>query len=473
MSAAPGPTITVVNEPALPADLTDTGALSVVATPSRALGAGPVECRNVTQVATSFGARTTATGLHDYARAFFNSGGSRLIVTRVSASDAVTATKAIPGSVGTSLYCDAISPGAWGNDLSVQIIDSSGSKIAAIFDGTTEVERTPAFDTQAAFRDWAVVNSDYVRFRVGAGTTVPAVLAKSSLSTGSDGSAIASSDVISAITTASTPEGTGQIACVDYPSGSRTTINQKLSDVADSSNRHALLDATVGLSISSLVSEYAAVTGSKRNVEYWAQQLIVPGPTQGSTSTVPASAVIAGLIAATDRQYGPSHPAAGKRAIADYVTALSTEYTDVDDRETLNDAGVNIMRTITGTIRPYSARTGADPDTDGQWVQASRSREVMRLKALLKPVLEDHEFNRIDGQGVELEGVTRDLEGVLIGEWQQGALYGATQADAFTLAVSVELDEDPATATVTADVAVTTSRFGEVYNLNLTHRLEV
>ena len=471
MSAAPDATITVVDEPELTVDPTDTGVHHLVATAYRALSTGPRAVSSNTELARVFGPEQTYSALHKYARAFFAFGGASLVVSRAVGDAATTATRAVPGSVGTSLYVDAISPGDWGNDLSVQIIDSSGSKILAVFDGTEEVERTAAFSTQAQFRDWSQT-SEYVRVRVGAGTTLPAVLAKTALTGGEDDVAAVDDDNLIAALDALTEEfGVGQVSVLGSTS---TTVQQAVADHADAFNRHGLLDATAGLSVSALVAAANAVTGDgARSVELWAQQATIAGSVQGSQIRVPWSAVQAGLIAKTDRQYGPSQPAAGRFALAPDVLFLSTEYTSKDDRDTLSEAGVNIARTVDGVVQPYDNKTLASPSTEAQWVQASRSREVMRLKAQLLPVLKAHQFARIDGQGVETGNVIRDLEGVLLGEWQNGALFGAVAADAFGVSVTVDTDTDASSATVNADVWVRTSPYGATINLNLTHRLEV
>jgi phage tail sheath protein FI len=55
------------------------------------------------------------------ARGFFDNGGQRLFVARVTRSDAVTASRTVPAGAGQSLTVQAMGPGAWGNRLFLRI----------------------------------------------------------------------------------------------------------------------------------------------------------------------------------------------------------------------------------------------------------------------------------------------------------------------------------------------------------------
>jgi len=471
----PGPVLNIVDEPSRPIDLTDTGTLHVVATAHYGSTTAPVESRSMTQLIANHGPAQTYSGLHNYARAFFAAGGSRLNVQRYVGPAAANATLALAGTSGTTLNVTAISPGEWGNGasggLSATVTDSAGARVLVISYGGVEVERTPAFTTQADFVAWGAT-SKWVRVTAGAGSGVPTAVAITALASGaSDIASAGSSQAIAALAKIDDSYGPGQVAIVD-----RTTDADHVALAAHALafNRFALLDATPGLAVSSLVSAAAAVTGAgKRVAQLWAQQAAVAGATPGSRVTVPWSAVQAGLYAKNDRTFGPQQPSAGEAGQADMVYALSTEYTIKSDRETLNDAGVNIARTVGGIIRAYSNRTLASPTLEKPWLPASSTRELMRIVALAQPILEHYVHVPIDGEGVTVASVERDLTGMLLDEWRapRRALYGDAAADAFAVTVTATVS-DPADAKITASVWVVTTRGAERVLLNLTHRLE-
>jgi len=470
----PGRSTNILDEEASTSTPSGTDALGVAALAHKGPTDKPVEVRDMTRLVNTFGPEQTYSTLHTYARAFFSHGGARLIVSRYVGATPVKATLALAASSGTSLYVDAVTAGEWGNGasggLTAEVIAADAARILIIKYGGVEVERSAALTTQAAFVT-AFANSSYVRVRVGGGTGLPVVAASASLAGGdTDLTHATDTEAAAALNRIDGDFGCMQVALVDRTSD---TAHQALAAhvAAYMGRRFALQDATLGQSVGTLetAATAAAPGDARRFVQLWAPQSpLVEGSVQGTTTAVQSSAVVAGLLARIDRTYGPSQPPIGDLGVTDALSVV-VEYGDAD-RETLNDTGVNVMKTEDRVIKLYSARTLASTVTDQQWVQSSRSREVMRLYSLLDPIQRAHFGRRVDPLGIETGGLARDLEGVLLREWQSGALDGATAEDAYSIQITVDRS-DPVTATVTTDISVSTDRFAERLVLNFNHRL--
>lgn len=86
---------------------------------------GPVDradlVTNMTQFSEKYGAFYVGSYLEPSVRAFFDQGGTRCFIVRVLGVGADVASAALADHEGNpAIDADAISPGAWGNDVSLQ-----------------------------------------------------------------------------------------------------------------------------------------------------------------------------------------------------------------------------------------------------------------------------------------------------------------------------------------------------------------
>jgi len=224
--------------------------------------------------------------------------------------------------------------------------------------------------------------------------------------------------------------GPGQIfiaspTLAEAPAGQSSLIAH-----AKANNRIALLEAAPA-STAAQLGTLAATLRSNQDARYaalFAPGVVVPGVTSGTTRVVPASALVAGVISRNDRTYSPNVAAAGVNGEARFATDVSLPYTDAE-RDTLNIAGVSIVRTMYGGVRVYGYRTPADPNTG--WHLLSNARLNMAIVAKAEAIGENFLFSQIDGRRVKISQFGAELTGMLVPYYEAGSLFGESPDDAF------------------------------------------
>lgn len=250
----------------------------------------------------------------------------------------------------------------------------------------------------------------------------------------------------------------------------RTTDAQyeALADHAEANNRIALLDGADTATAATLTTAAAGIDDSRR-AALFAPWYTAPGVAGGSERTIPPSAVMAGLIARSDAVNGnPNLAVAGVNGEARYATGVTQTWLDAD-RETLNEAGVNVGRNIRGVIQNYGYRTLANPSTDEHWVQLSKARTHMAIIARGDAIAERYVFSQIDGKGLKASEFEGELAGMLLEYYSLGALYGDTPEEAFDVNTGPQVNtpERIADGELRAVLAVRTSPFAELVTLEV------
>ena len=390
----------------------------------------PVLCRNLAQVVATFGPRVAYGYLYDFADVFFREGGSRLYLIRAAGPAAAISTiNLADGAAADTLQVDAVSPGAWGDDIDVDVTLASGEFVIEVtYDGEL-VETSPSLATNAEAVVWAE-SSDYIRL-TDLGEGDPATQSVSLAGGDDDQANITDTEREAAIAAFAKDLGPGQVV---YPGATTTTIHQALLEHAEANNRVALLDladtATVG-TLTTAAGTSRALDQARYGAAFtpWA---IVPGTSPSTTRTVPYSAVEAGIIARNDGEgLSPNVAAAGERGISRYATGLSQDAFSDADRETLHDAGVNVARLLNGAVRTYGYRSLVNPLVDTTWLQFNWSREAMALAAEGDQVLERFLFEQVDGRGRALGRLNGELRDICLRHYAAGALFGSDPGEAF------------------------------------------
>jgi phage tail sheath protein FI len=255
--------------------------------------------------------------------------------------------------------------------------------------------------------------------------------------------------------------GPGQIF-VPGSLGTSATAQGKVLDHAAEANRIALLAAPtdVAADLQTLADTFATNVNARYGALF-APQAVVPGLTSGTTRTVDYPALAAGIIARNDALYGVNDPAAGVHGISRFAIDLTATYTD-DERESLNDAGVDIARSIYGQVQTYGYRTLAELDTG--WGLLSNARLNMAIVAKCEAVAERYVFSQLDGRRVRINQFGADLTGVLVPYYESGQLFGETAQDAFYVDVgqAVNPDEQLAQGILRAVIGLRMSPFAEL-----------
>lgn len=446
----------------------------------------PILCRNMVDFTTRFGARLASSVLYDSAETFFGEGGSKLWVSRVYGSGATQASvNLLDSGSGISLVVKAGSkgdanPGVWANGaaggLSVAVIaNGSNYQLVTYLNGVI-VESSYVLTTQADAINWSV-NSNYITVTLGATGLVPAVAAAANLTGGTDGSAVADADWQAALDRIPGELGPGQVAAP----GRTTSVGQLqvlAHAAAYANNRWAVLDAADTATSSTLLSAALALYGApntgRRYGQLNAPWEIIPGLTANTFRTVPPSARACAQYARVDALGNPNQAAAGRYGTAQFVTDLSQPAWDAPTRQALNEAGVTVSRRrFAGSIVTYGFRSLADQIQDTQWSFTAGNRTIMWYVAQGKAILENHEFEQVDGFGHYTAAVKGDLMApamVLLGK---GALY--TDAGSSDPSTAFYVDTGPAVNSVAnlaagitaANVKMRVSPGAEVIQLNI------
>lgn len=266
--------------------------------------------------------------------------------------------------------------------------------------------------------------------------------------------------------------GPGQVVA---PEVNDTTSAAAIAEWAWATNRIYIADAAaeaIDDTLEALGDAIAASDGG-RAATVVADTLIIPGAASGITREVPASIVLAALIARSDRATGnPGLAAAGLNGQARYVIGIDDER-DETRRNALAEHGVISFRTLYGSlIRAYGFRTAADPTTLPLWWDLSGSRVVMAFRARADAIAEDHVFGQIDREGNLLAVFGSRLAAELADLQRIGAIYGTTTDPGYTVASGWEVNppEDVATGRIRAVCRLRTSPFAEFVTVSIIRR---
>lgn len=470
----PGPDVQIRDEAPPAFQAFDTGTAFVVGLTER----GPLAPTAVTSLAAyrkTFGARVAFGALYDWADVFFREGGGRLWIRRVVGDAAVVSDVVLPHSGSgdpEAFLVSASSPGDWGDGLTVVVANGIGAgtfKVTVRLDGV-DMEVSADLADNDELVAWGQ-SSTLVSF-VKSGEEKPDNGTYALTGGDDDHAAVTEDDIVAALEDFVPAHGPGQLAVPGFTSDA---VHIGMLTHVETGNRVALLDLQDSSSASVLAADVNAVkihNGSRYGAAF-APHVIVPGIAAGTTRTVPYSAVQAGMIARLDGQSdNPNEAAAGLGGVSRVALGLSQPAWDATDREALNDAGVNVGRMILGDLRTYGYRTIVNSITDPRWVEFSGSRVIMAILAECYSVAESFEFRQIDGRGLTIADFGGELTAICTEHYNDGALYGATPADAFNVDITTpNTPESIAARELHALIALRTSPFAERVVVELVRRM--
>lgn len=388
------------------------------------------------------GARLATSVLYDAAETFFREGGARMLVSRVLGPAAAVGTKnLLDGASAVALTVNANSKGAWGNNLKVAVVAGTvgGTFQLQIQYNNVLVEQSGDLVDTAAAVAWGT-GSSYVTVIQGASVLDPAVLAAASLTGGADDTvSITDTHWATALAQFARDLGPGMVSMPG-----RTTDQAHLDTLAHAAlnNRVAVMDAPDSAVVATLTGSAVAARagGNGKYGSLFAPWAVVPGIATGTTRTVPYSAVVAGIVGRNEGQFSANDPAAGEKGISRYAIGLSqADQTDAN-RDTLNTAGVNMARILQGSVKTYGWRSLADPAVEPQWLNFGNARLFTAISADAQQVGDSFVFDQIDGQGLTISQYGGELAAMLLSYFNQGALYGTTPDEAFSVDVGAQVN---------------------------------
>lgn len=236
--------------------------------------------------------------------------------------------------------------------------------------------------------------------------------------------------------------GPGQVSIIGEPNDA--ALYTSLLAHAKLADRVALLDVNTGDDVTAMNAlgvaaralvdaDYGAVFGP------WVDIPAPAGVIGASARSVPASPVIAALIARADALGNPNRAAAGRDFPLQYVTGFDIDVSTAS-REALLDAGVNTFATIYGVLENYGFQTPVLQDEDNPYWQFNCSRTRMWLKARAAAAGEPFVFRTLDGRGRLAAALKGDLDGIALELYGVDGLFGETPQDAFSVEVGAAIN---------------------------------
>lgn len=465
----PGVVVQVQTSPPPRSQPTDTGVGFMVGLTAQG-PLGPVLVNSLSQFTTVFGGFVTYSVLWDEVDFFFREGGHDLFISRVVGPAAVYSTFTFNGAdTNPSLVVKANAPGDWGNSLKVAILAGavSGFRVQTLDASNVVLETSPDLASQADAASWSTQFSQYLTITPGSGSQVPATHAAQALVTGTDDRAsITDAQWLAALNLFTTDLGPGQVAAPG-----RTSAVGK-AQVADHAAAHArvavpdLADTAVVGDLQTAATE-AASTGNGQVAAVFTPWPRIPGRTAGTTRVLPPSGGIMGVIARNDAAKNAGTAAAGEDGQFQSVIGLSQASFSDPNRETLNNAGINVIRSMLGGFRIYGFRSLANTVNLPSWVQFTVARYLMSLEARCLAVGEHYAFKPIDGAEHLQSDYAAELGALCQSDYNAGILYGQSATDAYNVDTGsgVNTPTTIAAGQLRAAVAVRPSPYAELITI--------
>lgn len=442
--------------------------------------------RSFAEFEAAFGGRTTYSALYEDLKMFFEEGGTRAYVTRVVGSAATTGT--LTGGLKdktvstppTTLTVSARNAGAWSSRIKIQPLAGATAgtfRIRVFLTDAAGVDKLVSEYTNLHNPQEAVsrmANDPYVKVTdAGSASAAPtnnpvALGSPVALGAGTDDrGAVVAADYVTALARFEIGFGDGAVAIP----GLGPSVHAGLIAHADANNRLALLveerDADKGTLIGT-----AAVLDAQR-AGLFAPWVMVPDAYGGSKVISPEGYVAASRARAHGAS-GPWQAAAGENSRARYVVGPEVAFSAADGEE-LNDAKVNVIRTIAGSTRLYGWRS-LSADT-ANWQMLTGADVVNRVVTEAYRQLEPYLFATIDGKGHLLAKVAGTLEGIVLPMADANGLFPRYSEDGETLLdpgyrVNVGSDLNPVSSlalnVVLAELGIRVSPTAEIVQLTVT-----
>jgi phage tail sheath protein FI len=199
-------------------------------------------------------------------------------------------------------------------------------------------------------------------------------------------------------------------------------------------DRFAILDCTevaaTTTDFSSLVTQRQGLSSSNGYGAFYFPWIAISNPLGSGRIFVPPSGHVGGVYANNDNNFGVFKAPANEQI----TNALATEVVVTDDMQgPWNDIGINVIRSFPNQgVVIWGARTVAPPD-----ITAWRFVNVRRLTTFIeKSIQEGTRFAVFEPNNLQLwQQIKRLVTAFLTDQWNEGALFGDTPAQAFRVQV--------------------------------------
>lgn len=389
---------------------------------------------------------------------FFQNGGSQCYVVRTLGAGVATATRVLNDRAGTPvpiLTVTAANPGAWGNRVAVEVVDTL---VAGVFN--LNVYYTPvtggvsqlvehfdrvSLDPNSERNAVAIINSTLTGSRyitvsqpgnwtyTSAAISAPGVSAVGGdvLSTGADASTkptVGAAGQIMAGVNLLSQNADGFLLNVVGVTDS-ATVNAAIAYVEARGDSMIFIDPQKGRTSAQAVTDASALTRSSYAATHW-PNLLISDPaniTPGTMHLMSPEPAVLGQVVRTDATRGVHKAPAGISTALAGVMALETPSPTLNDYDVVSAGQVNPIRFFTGSgFVIWGAWTLKQGQADGQ---IPIRRTLMALEAAIVSVTR---FAAFEPNDELLWGeLYSACDGVLRNLWQTGGLRGSNQAQAY------------------------------------------
>ncbi|MEE8056659.1 MAG: phage tail sheath family protein [Pseudomonadales bacterium] len=401
-------------------------------------------------------------------KSFFDNGGRRCYITRISGDNAV-ASSAVLGAFTFT----ARGPGLLGDRTWVQVEDSTtqdgngpiGFRIrvfywdklppgAVVFDPVANPDQLPRPSISEDFDDLTTDPShpDYFDKRVNNGnsalieiavpdfTPPPGGTTQQALANGDDGNAINITNYQGNAANVNDRRGLAalnldkyrDVAIVYAPAVADDIAVAVIAHCESNRFRFAVIDSPANAANAANLDPRSQATPlNSQFAAYYYPWVVTSDPATGQRTTIPPGGIACGIYARTDNTRGVFKAPANEKVIG----ALDLEF-DIDHgtQEVLNPRGVNCIRRFPGRgIRIWGARTLA---SDPLWKYVSVRRLFIFLEASIYQATQWVVFEPNDQR--LWNRVKQTVTLFLRTQWREGALFGAKEEEAFIVNVGRE-----------------------------------
>jgi len=401
-------------------------------------------------------------------KAFFDNGGRRAYITRIvganHASSQVVLGDFTVTAIGPGVASDRvwvrIGPGSTmrnGNPIGFRLQVYFWDRLPAgsqPFDPVAQPSQLPRPSVSEDFDDMSVSpedqtyfgkrlgdpnnsNSSFVSLSAAAGAAVPNAVQGGQLQGGADGDPVTVVEYIGANPIADLRTGLQalnldpyrEVAIVHAPNAADDVVKEVITHCEGNRFRFAVIDSP-----SDQGNPVNLDPRNDNDTQYGAfyyPWIYVSDPRSGDRRKIPPGGAICGLYALTDNTRGVFKAPANVTVAG----AIDLEY-DIDHgtQEVLNPRGVNVIRRFPGRgIRLWGARTLS---SDPLWKYVSVRRLFIFIEASIYNSTQWVVFEPNDQK--LWARVKQTVTLFLRTQWREGALFGAKEEEAFTVAVGRE-----------------------------------
>jgi len=388
---------------------------------------------------------------------YFANGGRDAYIVRVPGSGAASASSVVAynptGGASASLFTvNALSVGTWGNTVQVTVaagsltatstrIPTFSLTVSVTTSGvTSEVERWNELSTDPTSSRYAqtIVNqySKYITLTVSAGAqSASATWAFNTnpftLAGGTDGSAVASSDYVSALSKLDVIDGA---LLMNAPGITNTaTVTALLQKAYDRGNSFVIIDPTADTSVSTIgttvVNSYPTGSTASYGAVYYPQLKMVD-PTKtgaGAIRDTPPGGAVAGCYIRSEIARTVAKAPAGYAMDVRNAFGLSAPFTTTDVSTLYDTYNINTFKAVPGGGIVINGTRTLDKSTPGKYIPIRRSLNY--VKQSLKDATAYAVFE--PNNETLWANVTMRCSSVLAEFWRAGGLKGANAQQAY------------------------------------------